>query len=297
MPSKFSGGQCWMIQLGEVNNDNKVDVSIANGPQSTGSMLLGNGDGTLQNAFSTTVLSHMSATDLGDLDGDGDLDWIVSSFGANLYQIWKNDGTGHFTFYQTLPGFSNPACAAIYDFDGDRDMDVVLFDETSDMVRLMENGKLDQQTYCYGTTTACPCGNAGAQGHGCENSNTTGGALLLAQGTASVSSDTLVLNVSNLPASSTMVFFQGTTPAPGTGSLFGDGLLCVGGAVMRLGPKAGSNGFASFGGGGDPLISVKGGVPPGGATRYYQVWHRDNAVFCTGSTFNLSNGVRVTWTL
>jgi len=29
--------------------------------------------------------------------------------------------------------------------------------------------------------------------------------------------------------------------------------------------------------------------------RVYQVWYRDAASFCTPSTFNLTNGVRITW--
>lgn len=29
--------------------------------------------------------------------------------------------------------------------------------------------------------------------------------------------------------------------------------------------------------------------------RYYQVWYRNSASFCTGGTFNLSNGVAIDW--
>ena len=31
------------------------------------------------------------------------------------------------------------------------------------------------------------------------------------------------------------------------------------------------------------------------AIRYYQVWYRNAAAFCTPSTFNTSNGYAVTW--
>jgi hypothetical protein len=30
--------------------------------------------------------------------------------------------------------------------------------------------------------------------------------------------------------------------------------------------------------------------------RYYQVWYRNAAAFCGPDTFNLTNGLRVTWT-
>ncbi|MBL8862911.1 MAG: hypothetical protein JNK02_13015, partial [Planctomycetes bacterium] len=42
-------------------------------------------------------------------------------------------------------------------------------------------------------------------------------------------------------------------------------------------------------------VSADGSVPPAGATRYYQVWYRDPANYCTTFTFNLTNGVRVVW--
>jgi len=36
---------------------------------------------------------------------------------------------------------------------------------------------------------------------------------------------------------------------------------------------------------------------PGAAERTYQVWYRNSASFCTSASFNLTNGVRVAWTL
>ena len=41
--------------------------------------------------------------------------------------------------------------------------------------------------------------------------------------------------------------------------------------------------------------SVRGGVPIGGGTFYYQVWYRNAASFCTAATFNLTNGLEITW--
>jgi hypothetical protein len=44
-----------------------------------------------------------------------------------------------------------------------------------------------------------------------------------------------------------------------------------------------------------PSISVRGAVPVTGGVRLYQVWFRNSATYCTSSTFNLTNGLRVTW--
>ena len=39
---------------------------------------------------------------------------------------------------------------------------------------------------------------------------------------------------------------------------------------------------------------VRGGVTAGNVRRY-QVWYRNSAAFCTPATFNLTNGLSVTW--
>ena len=299
-PAQLSGGHCWMITNADVNNDGNIDVSVANGGAARGSILLGNGDGTFQLPFSTPPVGQTAATDLGDLDGDGDIDWVLSSYGGGVYQVWKNQGNGSFVLDQTMPSVQNPACAALVDIDGDRDLDMVQFDETSDFVTIMENGALDAPTFCYGTGSACPCGNGGAAGHGCENSVGTGGGLLLAQGRASISNDSLALNIAGLPPTSNLVYFQGTAASGGgVGVPFYDGLLCAGGAIKRLAAGHAVNGFAGFGSGnvGDPLLSIAGGISAGGSVVYYQVWYRNSGAFCTSGTSNTSNGIKVTWTL
>src|SRR6185503_2713791 len=95
-----------------------------------------------------------------------------------------------------------------------------------------------------GTATACPCGNAGAPGYGCGNSINTTGAVLWAHGSASIGSDSLVLESSGT-ADTAQLFFQGTTQfAGGAGAVFGDGLRCVGGSITRLRTVQASGGQA-----------------------------------------------------
>lgn len=148
--------------------------------------------------------------------------------------------------------------------------------------------------YCFGTAAACPCGNAGAPGNGCANSGNPAGANIAASGIASVAGDTVLLTASGMPPGSPCLYFQGTAQAAVP---FGDGILCVGGALVRLGVKfnnlAGSSTMPS---GADPVLSVMGGVPAAGGFRFYATWYRDSALFCTPATFNVTNGVGVLWT-
>jgi len=146
-----------------------------------------------------------------------------------------------------------------------------------------------------GSGVACPCANNSGLGanEGCLNSFATGGKLD-ASGAASVSSDTLVLQGSQMPNSSAL-YFQGTQAiAAGAGVAFGDGLRCSGGTVIRLGTKTNVAGASQYPVGADQVVSVRGSCAPG-SVRTYQVWYRNAAAFCTASTFNLTNGLTVTW--
>jgi hypothetical protein len=93
----------------------------------------------------------------------------------------------------------------------------------------------------------------------------------------------------------TSLFLQGTamSSTPG-GALLGDGLLCIGSSLIRLGVKTNSNGGSRLPEAGDPAISVKGAIAAPGE-RFYQQWYRDPSNFCTPLTYNLTQGLRVIW--
>jgi hypothetical protein len=152
-------------------------------------------------------------------------------------------------------------------------------------------------SFCFGdgTATACPCGNSGASGHGCASSASASGAQLQASGNASVSNDTLILAGSGMP-NSAVLYFQGTGQnASGLGTAFGDGLRCAGGTIVRLGVETNVAGASQYPSGNDMPISVRGQIPLAGGVRTYQGWYRNAAPYCTPSTFNLTNGIQITW--
>ncbi len=152
--------------------------------------------------------------------------------------------------------------------------------------------------YCAGdgSATACPCGNFGSLGSGCASSISAQGGHLFAIGTPSVSADSLVLRGEGM-SQSFATYFQGTAQTDGgLGLVFGDGLVCAGGTVIRLGAKLSPGGISSYPAVGDQPVSVRGQIPVGGGvTRAYQGWYRSAAPFCTPSTFNFTNGILVAW--
>jgi len=144
----------------------------------------------------------------------------------------------------------------------------------------------------------CPCSNMSSTSSEAGCSNSTGSAArLTATGVPDVSNDTLVLSGIGMPANSTCLYFQGSAKqSSGLGVVFGDGLRCAGGTVIRLGTKTNSvSGTSTYPSGGDADVSVRGSVSAGGGTRYYQCWYRNAAAFCSASTFNVSNGYQVDW--
>jgi hypothetical protein len=154
--------------------------------------------------------------------------------------------------------------------------------------------------FCFGdgTGTACPCGNASPVGDrsGCNGSLGYAGKLADGGG-SSLSLDGLALFAYGMPLTTSMLFFQGDAAvANGAGAVFGDGLRCAGGSIVRLATKTAYYGGAIYPQGNEPSVSVRGNVTSPGR-RTYQVWYRNAASFCTSDTFNLTNGLRVTWTL
>ncbi|MBL8861515.1 MAG: hypothetical protein JNK02_05835 [Planctomycetes bacterium] len=163
-------------------------------------------------------------------------------------------------------------------------------------LRLIPSAGTFVSAICFGDGlgTACPCGNSGATGNGCASSVNASGGNLSSTGTPSIGADTLVLVGSGMPNSS-VLYFQGTAPVNGgLGSVFGDGLRCAGGSVIRLGTKNNVGGGSSYPAPGDLAVSVR-GLCSAGDVRVYQAWYRNAASFCTPATFNLTNGLSATW--
>ena len=149
--------------------------------------------------------------------------------------------------------------------------------------------------FCFCDSGNAPCGNGGASGNGCANGADANGANLAGSGTAVVGSDSLVLSGSGLVPNQPGLYFQGNNAVSGgTGVVFGDGIRCAGGGVIRLGVAvADATGLSSTAGFASS-ISVKGAVAPGDL-RHYQLWYRDPASSPCGALFNLSNGYSVQW--
>ena len=75
------------IITGDFNADGKVDLAITNESANTVSILLGNGDGTLQKPLESTTGTFAAGVAAGDFNGDGRLDLAVADLQANTVSV------------------------------------------------------------------------------------------------------------------------------------------------------------------------------------------------------------------
>lgn len=153
-----------------------------------------------------------------------------------------------------------------------------------------------------GGVAACPCANpALGPGQGCDNSSSTGGAMLAAAGNAALSSDTVVFTTNGEKPTATSIVLQGDA-LNATGAVFGQGIRCVAGSLKRLYVKNAVAGSITAPAVGDLSVTARatalGDVLAGGSVRFYGVYYRDPIVLggCpSASTFNITNQASVTW--
>lgn len=134
-------GRPWMAGVGDVNGDGNADLVTVNSNGNKTAVLFGDGQGGLGPPMHYAPPNHgfPLAVDLGDLDGDGDLDIVTSNYQSKTYTVFENDGTGFFEASVTLDAPEATSCAILHDRDNDGDLDITGTDEQADVILLFEN--------------------------------------------------------------------------------------------------------------------------------------------------------------
>lgn len=158
----FAGGQyplygVWSLAVGDINGDGKADIMVTNfnGAGNTWdathgayTVLLGNGDGTFQAAQTTYLSQGTSYLAIGDVNGDGKPDLIISSCCEtnNDGQVAVLLGNGDGTFRSPVTYDSGAGAGgvggsvALLDLSGNGKLDIVTVNWGGSVAVLMGNG-------------------------------------------------------------------------------------------------------------------------------------------------------------
>jgi hypothetical protein len=106
----------------DFNNDDIADLAVSNSSSGTVSVLLGNGDGTFQDAVNSSAGGYPGSLRVGDFDGDLVLDLVTVGYTGLSVLSGNGDGTFQAPSYIELGSYVSSV--AVGDFDGDGKMDV-----------------------------------------------------------------------------------------------------------------------------------------------------------------------------
>ena len=116
------------VALADVDGDGDLDLLKADQGMGIGGgtvfVRLNNGLGTFSGTQSVVVGRGPIEMAVGDVDGDGDLDFAVTSSSTFNVSVRLNDGAGNFSGTQDVPVGSNSYGVALGDLDGDGDLDL-----------------------------------------------------------------------------------------------------------------------------------------------------------------------------
>ena len=114
------------VAVADYNNDGKADLAVTNQVSNDVSILLGNGNGTMQPQTLLSAGSGPYAIAAGKFNADNNFDLAVTNSGSNTVAIYPGNGNGTFGAPSNFFVGASPLSIATADFNNDSKQDLIV---------------------------------------------------------------------------------------------------------------------------------------------------------------------------
>ncbi|HCA83717.1 MAG TPA: hypothetical protein DEP18_08005, partial [Flavobacteriales bacterium] len=135
-------GAGYNIKVGQVDHltDSHLDVVITRVSGSRVTLMRGNGTGSFTTGFNVVIGTDPRDLDLGDLNGDGNMDVAVAMNGSDSVHVVFTNGMGAITsISRYYSGGRGPTSIVMFDYDGDGDKDIAVSNVLDHVIGLLIN--------------------------------------------------------------------------------------------------------------------------------------------------------------
>ncbi|MBV9471145.1 MAG: VCBS repeat-containing protein, partial [Abitibacteriaceae bacterium] len=145
------------LAVGDLNNDGKLDLAVANMVSGAVSILLGDGSGGFKSAARPFKVGRTPTfLALGDFNGDHKLDVVTVNQVSNNVSVLLGNGDGTFQAKADFEVGSHPRSVAVADVNGDQKPDLIIANGNANSVSVL----LNDGNGSFGPKTDFPTGSA-----------------------------------------------------------------------------------------------------------------------------------------
>jgi hypothetical protein len=127
-----------LAATGDIDGDGYADVASAGSTDNTASVIRSDQRGQLQTPRTLASGIFPLAIDLGDIDGNSDLDLVTSKYSSASFTVFENRGGGLFSRHRDYPASQAGSCAILHDRDNNGTLDMTAVDELDDLLILFD---------------------------------------------------------------------------------------------------------------------------------------------------------------